>query len=148
MARTRSSPARPKPRHDEPILIIGAGVFGLSLAHELARNRGYTNVTVLDRALPPVPDGSSVDISRIVRSEYADPVYTRMAKEALVEWRRQREAAGGEGEGTKGLRAVVRRVRVRHHRGGQSSSLHGQGSRGRAQGRRRLSAKWWGPGSR
>ncbi|KXJ93315.1 FAD dependent oxidoreductase [Microdochium bolleyi] len=92
--------------HDDPVLIVGAGVFGLSLAHELARHRGYTNVTVLDRALPPVPDGSSVDISRIIRSEYADPLYTRMAKEAIAEWRRdvtgEKEGGGGGGAEEEG----------------------------------------------
>ncbi|OLN85979.1 L-pipecolate oxidase 8 [Colletotrichum chlorophyti] len=72
---------------DSPILIIGAGVFGLSLAYELAAERGYTSVTVLDRFLPPVPDGSSVDVSRIIRTEYADPVYLSLATDALQGWR-------------------------------------------------------------
>ncbi|KAK1979567.1 FAD dependent oxidoreductase [Colletotrichum cereale] len=69
------------------VLIVGAGVFGLSLAHELAANRGYTSVTVLDRFLPPVPDGSSVDVSRIIRTEYADPLYSSLATDALQGWR-------------------------------------------------------------
>ncbi|KAI5272181.1 hypothetical protein E4T47_04524 [Aureobasidium subglaciale] len=47
------------------IVVVGAGVFGLSTALKLKR-RGYGDITVLDRHLPPVPDGSSVDISRIV----------------------------------------------------------------------------------
>jgi sarcosine oxidase/L-pipecolate oxidase len=58
---------------NESIVIVGAGVFGLSTALEL-KNRGYQNVTVLDRYLPPVIDGSSVDISRVIRVEYADPL--------------------------------------------------------------------------
>ncbi|WQF88610.1 Putative FAD dependent oxidoreductase, FAD/NAD(P)-binding domain superfamily, MTOX family [Colletotrichum destructivum] len=70
-----------------PVLIVGAGVFGLSLAHELAANRGYTSVTILDRFLPPVPDGSSVDVSRIIRTEYADPLYSSLAADALQGWR-------------------------------------------------------------
>ncbi|KAK2006715.1 FAD dependent oxidoreductase [Colletotrichum eremochloae] len=69
------------------VLIVGAGVFGLSLAYELATNRGYTSITVLDRFLPPVPDGSSVDVSRIIRTEYADPLYSSLATDALQEWR-------------------------------------------------------------
>lgn len=80
---------RPGSSKDDAIIIIGAGVFGLSLAYELAGTRGYTNVTVVDRFLAPVPDGSSVDISRVVRTEYADPVYTRMAVEAVAGWRTQ-----------------------------------------------------------
>ncbi|KAL4866620.1 hypothetical protein BDV12DRAFT_210353 [Aspergillus spectabilis] len=69
----------------DPILIIGAGVFGLSTALELSQ-RGYTNITVLDRHVPPVIDGSSVDISRIIRADYADPIYSQMALEAYKGW--------------------------------------------------------------
>ena len=72
--------------NSEPIIIIGAGVFGLSTAYELS-TRGYKNITVLDRFLPPIPDGSSVDISRIIRVEYADPVYHQMAQEAMQGWK-------------------------------------------------------------
>lgn len=70
---------------NDSILIVGAGVFGLSTALELAR-RGYTNITVIDRFAPPVPDGSSVDISRIIRIDYADPLYAKMAREAYRGW--------------------------------------------------------------
>jgi sarcosine oxidase/L-pipecolate oxidase len=72
---------------EKRILVIGAGVFGLSTALELSR-RGYTNITILDRHTPPVPDGSSVDISRIVRPDYADEFYARMGMEALEGWQR------------------------------------------------------------
>lgn len=75
----------PSPSKDESILVIGAGEFGLSLALEL-KKRGYRSVTVLDRFLPPVPDGSSVDISRIIRSEYADPFYNALGNEAIAAW--------------------------------------------------------------
>lgn len=33
-----------------------------------------------------VPDGSSVDISRTIRFDYGDPVYSKLAKEAYDEW--------------------------------------------------------------
>lgn len=75
------------PQKQEAVLVVGAGVFGLSLAYELAAKRGYTNVTVLDRFLPPVVDGSSVDISRIIRSDYADPLYEALGREAVEGWR-------------------------------------------------------------
>lgn len=71
---------------DSSIILVGAGVFGLSLAHELSR-RGYKNITILDRFLPPVPDGSSVDISRVVRPDYTDPLYLDMALRAQSEWK-------------------------------------------------------------
>ncbi|KAF9870563.1 fructosyl amino acid [Colletotrichum karsti] len=73
---------------DAPIVIVGAGVFGLSTALEL-KKRGYRHITVIDRFLPPVPDGSSVDISRIIRVDYADPVYGQMARESYEGWNTQ-----------------------------------------------------------
>lgn len=78
-------PSTMGPSKDKHLLIVGAGVFGLSTALEL-KLRGYKHVVVADRYLPPVRDGSSVDISRIVRSEYADPLYHRMAREAMNSW--------------------------------------------------------------
>lgn len=36
------------------IVVVGAGIFGLSIAHQLA-SEGYKNVIVLDRHMPPVP---------------------------------------------------------------------------------------------
>lgn len=71
---------------DSRLLIIGAGVFGLSTALEL-KLRGYKNVTVADRYPPPVPDGSSVDVSRVIRTDYADELYHRMAREAYKSWK-------------------------------------------------------------
>ena len=73
------------PSKSDPILIVGAGVFGLSTALEL-KQRGYKDITVLDRYAPPAVDGSSVDISRIIRIDYADPIYCKMAREAYQGW--------------------------------------------------------------
>ncbi|KAH7136808.1 FAD dependent oxidoreductase [Dactylonectria estremocensis] len=69
----------------DSILIVGAGAFGLSTALELNK-RGFKNITVLDRYQPPVVDSSSVDISRVIRVEYADELYAKMAREALAAW--------------------------------------------------------------
>ncbi|EXJ93407.1 hypothetical protein A1O1_01799 [Capronia coronata CBS 617.96] len=71
-------------RHSK-IVVVGAGVFGLSTALELSRT-GYKNVIVLDRHVPPVPAGSSVDISRVIRFDYGDLAYARLAKEAFDLW--------------------------------------------------------------
>ncbi|KAJ5081654.1 hypothetical protein NUU61_009918 [Penicillium alfredii] len=73
------------PSKSDSILIVGAGVFGLSTALEL-KKRGYSDITVVDRYVPPAVDGSSVDISRIIRSDYADPIYSQMAREAYQGW--------------------------------------------------------------
>ncbi|KAH7086449.1 FAD dependent oxidoreductase [Paraphoma chrysanthemicola] len=70
---------------DSRIVIVGAGVFGLSTALELTR-KGYKNITIVDRHVPPLPDGSSVDISRVIRFDYRDPVYAKLAKEAFDLW--------------------------------------------------------------
>lgn len=38
---------------EQRIIIIGAGIFGLSTARQLAIE-GYQNITILDRHMPPV----------------------------------------------------------------------------------------------
>ncbi|KAJ6104803.1 hypothetical protein N7523_011123 [Penicillium sp. IBT 18751x] len=68
------------------IIIVGAGVFGLSTALQL-KEEGYNAVTVLDRSMPPVSDGSSNDISRIIRFDYGDTIYAAIAKEAYDLWK-------------------------------------------------------------
>lgn len=40
------------------IVIVGAGVFGLSTAYQLA-SEGYQTITILDRHVPPVYQASS-----------------------------------------------------------------------------------------
>lgn len=40
-------------KKDKNIVVVGAGVFGLTTALELAL-QGYRNITVLDRHVPPV----------------------------------------------------------------------------------------------
>ncbi|KAF7799907.1 hypothetical protein EIP86_011149 [Pleurotus ostreatoroseus] len=46
------------------IVIVGAGVFGLSTAEYLLR-RGYSDITVLDRAdVLPAKDAASCDINK------------------------------------------------------------------------------------
>ncbi|KAF4993082.1 hypothetical protein FGRMN_6697 [Fusarium graminum] len=67
------------------IVIIGAGVFGLTTAKQLALD-GHQNITVIDRHMPPVPDGSSSDISRIIRFDYADTDYCSLAYDAYRRW--------------------------------------------------------------
>ncbi|RYP88189.1 hypothetical protein DL769_000287 [Monosporascus sp. CRB-8-3] len=71
----------------DPILIAGAGAFGLSTALRLSR-AGYTNITVLDKS-KQIPSGYSAanDINKILRAEYEDPFYTDLAVEALEAWK-------------------------------------------------------------
>lgn len=87
----------PLPEHALPssILIIGAGVFGLSTALALTRRSEFAacTITVIDRSpepgVFPARDASSVDTSRIIRADYADPAYAALAAEAQEVWRQQ-----------------------------------------------------------
>ncbi|KAI1758140.1 DAO-domain-containing protein [Xylaria castorea] len=79
----------------ESILIIGSGVFGLSTALSLARRPEIpfsTAITVIDRSpelgVFPARDAASIDSSRIIRSDYCDPAYTKLAGDAQAHWRR------------------------------------------------------------
>ncbi|KAI1639210.1 putative fructosyl amino acid oxidasesarcosine oxidase [Biscogniauxia mediterranea] len=64
------------------VIIVGSGIFGLSTALAIARRHPATRVTVVDRLTPPVDDGTSVDTTRCIRADYADPIYARLAAEA------------------------------------------------------------------
>ncbi|KAI1373719.1 FAD dependent oxidoreductase [Hypoxylon crocopeplum] len=70
-----------------PILILGAGTFGLSTAYHLAK-AGYTNVTVLEKS-PTFPPQLSAgnDLNKIIRAEYEDPFYAELALEAIAAWK-------------------------------------------------------------
>ncbi|GAA6048760.1 hypothetical protein JCM3770_003947 [Rhodotorula araucariae] len=73
------------PHTRSPILIVGAGTFGLSTAWHLAK-AGYTDVTVLDRHEVPSVASAGSDLNKIFRTEYAEELYTRLAKEAREVW--------------------------------------------------------------
>ena len=67
-------------------IIIGAGVFGASLADLLARN-GW-EVTLIDRAEPGNPRAESGGETRLIRCSHGpDAFYTRSARRALALWR-------------------------------------------------------------
>ena len=79
---------------DSKIIIVGAGVFGLSNALHLAKN-GYRNVTVFDRldmnqnhyTFLEGADTASADLNKIFRAEYGDKVhYQELALEAQRIW--------------------------------------------------------------
>lgn len=85
----------------EEILIVGAGVFGLSTALSFLEREAYNDskITIIDSAkVLPNPAGSSVDASRIIRADYANPHYAKMACLAQEHWRDQTPSGwGGEG---------------------------------------------------
>ncbi|RFU74143.1 fructosyl-amino acid oxidase [Trichoderma arundinaceum] len=95
--------------HSSPqsILIVGSGVFGLSTAWALSKRPSFdnTDITIVDDvrggSFPP-GDSASVDSSRIVRPDYADPDYAELAALAQEEWRKQGDdELGGQGRYTE-----------------------------------------------
>ncbi|KAL6865787.1 hypothetical protein ACO1O0_001885 [Amphichorda felina] len=87
----------------ESILIVGSGVFGLSVAWALTKRPRFANtaITVVDhvRGGPfPPEDSASVDSSRIIRGDYSDADYTVLGDEAQAEWRKEGDhMIGGQG---------------------------------------------------
>lgn len=84
----------PPPARDEPIVIVGAGIMGLSTAIHLAR-RGYRDVTVFDKqpfdesqySYMRGADAASADINKIVRSTYGSQTeYQELTMEAIAGW--------------------------------------------------------------
>lgn len=69
------------------IVVIGAGIVGLSTAYALLR-QDMSNVLVLEQAVVNHPRSTSSGISRLLRFDYgADPFYARMVKLSLELWR-------------------------------------------------------------
>ncbi|GAA6063710.1 hypothetical protein JCM10212_004437 [Sporobolomyces blumeae] len=72
------------------VVIVGGGEFGSTAAVALAEGpyRGHARlITVVERgAEPPAVDAASSDYNKIIRSEYSDPVYKKLAREAIDEW--------------------------------------------------------------
>ena len=69
------------------ILVVGAGIFGLTAAWEL-RIRGW-DVEVIDPGPIPRATAASTDVSKVIRMDYgSDELYTRMAEHALAGWDR------------------------------------------------------------
>ena len=96
---------------DEDVIIVGAGCFGMSTACHLLQ-RGFTNVTVLDRSEKlPAPDAASSDLNKgespfvlssrvdhiillvlqVVRTFYPSAFYTQLARDAIQEWKKTDE---------------------------------------------------------
>ncbi|BGP58199.1 hypothetical protein JCM8202_004738 [Rhodotorula sphaerocarpa] len=84
-------PPRAQLAPPQSILIVGAGEMGaltaLSLAEGLYKSHPHL-ITVVERgAEPPAIDAASSDYNKIVRADYADPLYQELAIEAMKEWR-------------------------------------------------------------
>ena len=72
--------------------IVGAGVMGAAAACELARQG--VNVILIDQASVPNPLAASVDHSKVFRFAYPDPLYVKLAIDALARWRELESTTG------------------------------------------------------
>lgn len=79
----------------DPCLALaqGAGTFGLSTGWRLAQ-AGYTNVTIIDRHEAPSIASACHDLNKVFRTEYSNPVSTKLAIEAREAWQREPVLAG------------------------------------------------------
>ena len=77
---------------DVDVAIVGAGVMGAAAARSLAR--AGREVIMLERFRVGHDRGSSHGPARIFRLTYDDPLYVRMAQEALPMWRELEDQAG------------------------------------------------------
>lgn len=69
------------------VLIVGAGEFGASTALSLLKTGNYT-ITLIDRApVLPAMDAASTDMNKVVRWDYSDKDYARLAREAIDVWK-------------------------------------------------------------
>ncbi|KAL9931564.1 hypothetical protein V8E36_009561 [Tilletia maclaganii] len=77
-------------------IVIGAGVFGASTALHLKRYFPDASVTILERSNPsslkcttpaPSPDAASSDLNKIIRADYADADFRKLAIRAIEHWR-------------------------------------------------------------
>ena len=66
------------------VIIVGCGVFGLSTAIHLAKKGA--RVVALDAFPVPSPLSAANDYNKIIRIEYPDPLYMKLAVDALAKW--------------------------------------------------------------
>lgn len=69
------------------VLIVGGGTFGTSAAYHLSlKPDTYKHVTVLDRFPVPSKEAAGNDINKVIRNDYADPLYAKLTTEAMELW--------------------------------------------------------------
>jgi monomeric sarcosine oxidase len=78
----------------EQIIIVGAGIIGLSTAYALLK-QGMKHVTVFEQAAVDHQRGTSSGLSRLLRFEYgADLFYSEMVKLSLERWQMLERLSG------------------------------------------------------
>ena len=77
---------------DAEVVLVGCGVMGAAAARSLAKTG--REVVMLEQFKVGHDHGSSHGPARIFRFTYADPLYVRMAQDALPLWRELEDEAG------------------------------------------------------
>lgn len=73
--------------NEATVLIVGAGTFGVSIAYHLSRSyEDGSRLTILDRFPSPPTPAAAIDINRVIRTDYGNPLYCDLAFEALHDW--------------------------------------------------------------
>ncbi len=87
MCREKNYDGRKEKRvYKQNIVIVGAGIVGLSTAYALLKQGNY-RVTVLEQLSVDSPHATSHGVSRLLRFEYgSDAFYARMVQQSLVHW--------------------------------------------------------------
>jgi monomeric sarcosine oxidase len=76
------------------IVIVGAGIVGLSTAYSLL-NEGIRNVTILEQEVVDHARSSSHGFSRLLRFEYGpDALYSNMVRLSIKRWKNLEQAVG------------------------------------------------------
>lgn len=72
-------------------IIVGSGVFGASTAYHLSRAHPEAKIALLDRSESfPCPLAASHDFNKIVRADYGNGFYCKLALEARESWKSER----------------------------------------------------------
>jgi monomeric sarcosine oxidase len=80
--------------HQQHIVIVGAGIVGLSTAYALL-TQGTRNVTILEQEFVDHARSSSHGFSRLLRFEYGpDAFYSNMVRLSLKHWKNLEQVAG------------------------------------------------------
>ncbi|OLN85242.1 L-pipecolate oxidase 5 [Colletotrichum chlorophyti] len=68
-------------------IVVGGGVFGISAILWLRRSYPDCTIKLVDPTQTANPKAASHDISKILRDDYANPIYTPLAIKAMEFWR-------------------------------------------------------------
>ncbi|KAB8360852.1 hypothetical protein FH972_024586 [Carpinus fangiana] len=68
-------------------IIVGGGVFGVSTALFLIEHYPHCRIILVDKASFPAPSAASADVNKIIRTEYDDLLYLKLALRAQARWK-------------------------------------------------------------